>query len=286
MSHPTTELVNSAWNCWAAPSASLQATSSSCSRTPTIPLTRGSTRGPMTRRTLADVSLERAWERALQALRLLGGADGRALVDDQSVQDEVCLTVLGIGARRLVEEGLEGAMRDTISRTAEAVTQAWGSPKQFKVVRELALWTADRTRQPLDLLEAGLELDESGPRLAGCCPSGRAAAIAAGDPKLRRRCSFRAPVRRATSKASWMSPASWATWAGKPGACARVALDVAGRRSRLQERPSQDVGAHGVSRTSTGGNCLGRVRAPRASGGGVRGGGHVPGRPPQLAKSR
>ena len=110
--------------------------------------------------TLADVSLERAWERALQALRLLGGADGRALVDDQSVQDEVCLTVLGIGARRLVEEGLEGAMRDTISRTAEAVTQAWGSPKQFKVVRELALWTADRTRQPLDLLEAGLELDE------------------------------------------------------------------------------------------------------------------------------
>lgn len=112
-------------------------------------------------RTLADVSLERAWERALQALRLLGGAGGRALVDDQSVQDEVCLTVLGIGARRLVEDGLEGAMRDTISQTAEAVTQAWGSPKQFKVVRELAQWTANRTGQPLDLLEAGLELDES-----------------------------------------------------------------------------------------------------------------------------
>ncbi|MDE0127245.1 MAG: hypothetical protein OXN97_21985 [Bryobacterales bacterium] len=53
--------------------------------------------------------------------------------------------MLGIGARRLAEDGLEGAMRGTISQTAEAVTQAWGSPKQFKVVRELALWSADRT---------------------------------------------------------------------------------------------------------------------------------------------
>lgn len=112
-------------------------------------------------RRLADISLERAWERALQALRLLGGAGGPALVDDQSVQNEVCLTVLGVAARRLVEDGLDRAMREMISQTAEAVTQAWGSPKQFNVVRELALWTANRTGQPLDLLEAGLELDES-----------------------------------------------------------------------------------------------------------------------------
>ena len=112
-------------------------------------------------RRLADISLVRAWERALQALRLLRGAGGRALVDDQSVQNEVCLTVLGVAARRLVEDDLDREMRESISQTAEAVTQAWGSPKQFNVVRELALWTANRTAQPLDLLEAGLELAES-----------------------------------------------------------------------------------------------------------------------------
>lgn len=112
-------------------------------------------------RKLADISPERAWERALQALRLLGGGEGRALVDDRSVQDEVCLTVLAVAARRLVEDGLERPTRDRISQTAEAVAQAWGSPKQRNAVRELALWTANRAEQPLDLIEAGLELDES-----------------------------------------------------------------------------------------------------------------------------
>ncbi len=112
-------------------------------------------------RRLADVSLERAWERALQALRLLQGAGGRALVEDESVQAEVCLTVLGVASLRLVEEGTDRATREAVVSTAEAVTEAWGSPDQLNAVRELALWTANRVRPPLDLLQAGLKLDKS-----------------------------------------------------------------------------------------------------------------------------
>ena len=111
-------------------------------------------------RRLAEISPDRAWERSLQALRLLRGDGGRALVDDQAVQDEVCITLLGIGARRLAEGGLDGTMRESITQTAESVTNAWGSPAQYSVIRELSSWTADRTGSPLDLLEAGLELDE------------------------------------------------------------------------------------------------------------------------------
>lgn len=112
-------------------------------------------------RRLADISLERAWERALQALRLLRGDRGRLLVDDESVQHDVCLTVVGVGARRLVEDDLDREGREGIARTAQDVIQAWGGPEQASVVRELALWSGNRTGQPLDLLSAGLELDET-----------------------------------------------------------------------------------------------------------------------------
>lgn len=112
-------------------------------------------------RRLADITAGRAWERALQALRLLGGAGDRALVDDRSVQIEVRDTVLSIATRRLVEASLDPAMRESISQTAETVAQAWGSRKQLVAVRELALWTANRRGQPLDLLAAGLALGES-----------------------------------------------------------------------------------------------------------------------------
>ena len=111
-------------------------------------------------KTLIDVNSERAWERALQALRLFRGVGGRALVDDRSIQDEVCLTVLGVAARRLVEDGLDDAMRKVISQIAQDVAQAWGSREQSNAVRQLAEWTAKRTRQPLALLDAGRKLQD------------------------------------------------------------------------------------------------------------------------------
>ena len=110
---------------------------------------------------LADVNLMRAWERALQALRLVGGVGTRVLVHDKAVQSEVLLTVLGVAARRLVEDDLDADMREQVAATATAVADAWGGAQQRIAVRQLASWTADPAGQPLDLLDAGLKLGES-----------------------------------------------------------------------------------------------------------------------------
>ena len=109
-------------------------------------------------RRLADVALPRAWERALQAHRLLSGATGEALVDDRAIQSEVCLTMLGVGARRLVDDRLDPPVRASIAQTTVEVAEAWGNPSQRDVVHELVLWANDPAGPPLDLLKAGLRL--------------------------------------------------------------------------------------------------------------------------------
>ena len=186
-------------------------------------------------RTLADVSLERAWERALQALRLLGGADGRALVDDQSVQHEVCLTVLGVGARRLVEDGLEGEMRDTISQTAEAVTQDMGEseavqggegacPVDCQSDGTAARPARGRARTGRIWTEPGW-MRPFPPCSSNC---GRQSGTVQ-EMQVPRTAS------RATSKASWKVAGFMGDVGEEARRLRRVALDAAGRRSRLQD---------------------------------------------------
>ena len=110
---------------------------------------------------LADVNLERAWERALQALRLLRGVGGRILVDDKAVQSEVCLTVLSVASQRLVESDLARDARMEIAGIADEVAKTWGNPRQRTAIRHLASWTAEPTGQPMDLLDAVLKLKEA-----------------------------------------------------------------------------------------------------------------------------
>ncbi|MDE0102907.1 MAG: hypothetical protein OXN89_11050 [Bryobacterales bacterium] len=109
---------------------------------------------------LMEVNLRRAWQRALQALRLLGGTRDSVLVDDEAVQSEVCLTVLAVAARRLTEDELEAEQRNDIGETARKVAVKWGNSRQATAVRELVSWTREPADSPLDLLECGLELGE------------------------------------------------------------------------------------------------------------------------------
>lgn len=112
-------------------------------------------------RDLVDLSPDRAWARALQAWHLLGGPGKRAALDDRSVQDEVCVTVLAVAARLLVDNGLDAARPDDVASTAENVVRELGRPGQADLVRHLAAWVVQRGGQPLDLLDAALALSES-----------------------------------------------------------------------------------------------------------------------------
>ena len=144
-------------------------------------------------RGLVDSAPRRAWQRACQAVRLLGEPDLPNGVSDPVVRGDARSTLLATAARLLVEGVPEGVQRREVVRMAVAVagteeapedpaavrpgeddgggrTAAGGSGRdqvpspvlaayEAAAFRELDFWSRDRQAPPFDLLEAAFQLD-------------------------------------------------------------------------------------------------------------------------------
>ena len=107
---------------------------------------------------LVDAAPERAWQRACQALRLLGALDAGTLDSDESLRREVCASVLQIAARRMVSARLAAHERQAIAETTKQVTSAWGSSTQRRAFASFSHWIAGRAKAPFALLNSTLAL--------------------------------------------------------------------------------------------------------------------------------
>ena len=115
-------------------------------------------------RSLVDNAPQRAWQRACQALRLLGDPTLPNGVSDQTVRRESRITLLATAARLLVDGVPAGVHRDDVTKTArEAIEQHLiedpvSSDSYKQAFHELDKWTRDRTAPPFPLLEAVVTL--------------------------------------------------------------------------------------------------------------------------------
>jgi len=104
----------------------------------------------------------RAWRRALQAVRLLGDPELPNGVADPEVRFQAERTLLATAARLLVD-GIPAGFTSTAVPEAIATTPLeFIGDEEFDAFDMLEVWTADRTRPPLDLLDATLGLGEEG----------------------------------------------------------------------------------------------------------------------------
>lgn len=138
-------------------------------------------------RALIDSAPRRAWQRACQAMRLLGEPDLPNGVSDRGVRADARSTLLATAARLLVEGVPEGVVRDEVFETARAAVlkeesappaepvdgvrerAAGGWPEaeadagrartaELDAIRELDCWTTARGAPPFHLLEAARRL--------------------------------------------------------------------------------------------------------------------------------
>ena len=108
---------------------------------------------------LVDSRPERAWQRACQALRLLGTPEGGTFETDEALRDEVCTGVLLVAAHRMAGGELPKRERKQVVETSEQVTLAWGSAAQAEAFASFDRWTAGDEDAPFALIEAALVLD-------------------------------------------------------------------------------------------------------------------------------
>ena len=108
---------------------------------------------------LVDNLPQRAWQRACQALRLLGKPQEGTLASDEAIRREVSASVLMVAARRMVDSGLGSQQRKEITNTAEQVVSAWGDKKQRRAFANFDSWIGRRAKAPFDLINAALALD-------------------------------------------------------------------------------------------------------------------------------
>ena len=141
-------------------------------------------------RALIDSAPRRAWQRACQAVRLLGEPGLPNGVSDPVVRGDARSTVLATAARLLVDGVPEGVQRREVVAMAMAVARGDEAPDEFGAVRpdadagggraaegggeqappvalapyenmalrELDFWSRDRRAPPFDLLEAARQL--------------------------------------------------------------------------------------------------------------------------------
>ena len=112
-------------------------------------------------RELIDANPAAVWNRAVQALNLLGRADLPNGVADFEVRTEARKNVLFIGSRILVDGSYTSGDRDEIVRICLTASDALGS-SHTRAYRELVRWATDSSDSPLDLLDTLLAPD--GPR--------------------------------------------------------------------------------------------------------------------------
>ena len=114
-------------------------------------------------RVFIDSVPDRAWQRACQALRLLGDPNLPNGVSDPTVRTQARATMLAIAARLLVEGTPKGVHRSAVFETATQAIRRKSpdSELEMHVLTQLESWSADRQSPPFALLEASRRLAES-----------------------------------------------------------------------------------------------------------------------------
>ena len=122
-------------------------------------------------RALVDTAPRRAWQRACQAIRLLGDAHLPNGVADDTVRRDVRTTLLATAAR-LIVDGLPAGVRrdDVLLMTDEAITDLRSPAPHEAALRELDTWSVHRDAAPFALLDATLALGRDGGWLRQALP--------------------------------------------------------------------------------------------------------------------
>ena len=124
-------------------------------------------------RTLIDTTPRRAWQRACQAMRLLGDPHLPNGVADETVRRDVRTTLLATAARLLLDGVPAGVRRhEVLGMAGEAIAQAGasGAERPERALNELDAWTLARHTAPFALLDATLALESEGSWLRRALP--------------------------------------------------------------------------------------------------------------------
>ena len=114
-------------------------------------------------RALIDTAPGRAWQRACQAMRLLGDPQLPNGVSDERVRIEAHTTLLATAARLLVD-GVPAAVRrdEVVNMAAEAIVLLGRTDHYGRAFEALDAWTQAPQTPPFALLDATLGLDSDG----------------------------------------------------------------------------------------------------------------------------
>lgn len=111
---------------------------------------------------LIDERPQRAWRRALQAIRLLGDPELPNGVADEKARNDAYATLLVVAARLLVDGIPPGLTRHDVIDAAEQALKEQGSPRNTHAFKELEVWSRKRTNSPVALLQATVSLGRDG----------------------------------------------------------------------------------------------------------------------------
>ena len=120
---------------------------------------------------LIDTAPGRAWERSIQAVRLLSGTDLDNEAADQSVQPEANTNLLATAARLLVDGIPPGVRRDDVIDIGNQAAHALETGRDADAFQKLAAWSGQRESPPFGLLNAGLALGSSEAWFRNALPS-------------------------------------------------------------------------------------------------------------------
>ena len=122
-------------------------------------------------RALIDTAPGRAWQRACQAMRLLGDPHLPNGVSDESVRVEARTTLLATAARLLVD-GVPATVRrhEVVHVAGEAAVFLGASGGHSQALQALDEWTQSPRTAPFALLDATLALDAAGGWLRQALP--------------------------------------------------------------------------------------------------------------------
>ena len=122
-------------------------------------------------RALVDAAPRRAWQRACQAMRLLGDSHLPNGVADETVRLDARTTVLATAARLLVDGVPAGVRRQDVLMMADEAIAVLGSSVPYEqAFRELDAWSVERETAPFALLDATLALGREGSWLRQALP--------------------------------------------------------------------------------------------------------------------
>lgn len=124
-------------------------------------------------RALVDTAPGRAWQRACQAIRLLGDPQLPNGVSDENVRLDARTTLLATAARLLVDGVPDGVRRREVTgmaATAIVLTEASTLGATGEALRQLDAWTLERHVTPFALLDAALALESEGDWLRRALP--------------------------------------------------------------------------------------------------------------------